>query len=89
MLTVGDLAQNIDDGDQMVMLILDFSKNIDEDPHERLMVKLKHLIWYQGENIRMDQVVADKKNTIYCGSISKPVAVTSGVPQDTVHARSS
>lgn len=32
----------------------------------------------------MDQVVADKKNTIYCGSISKPVAVTSGVPQDTV-----
>ena len=44
MLTVGDLAQNIDDGDQMVMLILDFSKNFDEDPHERLMVrvKLKH-----------------------------------------------
>lgn len=37
----------------------------------------------------MDQVVADKKNTIYCGLISKPVAVTSGVPQDTVHARSS
>ena len=32
----------------------------------------------------MDQVVAEKKNTIYCGSISKPVAVTSGVPQDTV-----
>ena len=46
-------------------------------------------LWYQGENIGMDQVVADKKNTIYCGSISKPVAVTSGVPQDTVHARSS
>ena len=44
MLTVGDLAQNIDDGHQMVMLILDFSKNFDEDPHERLMVrvKLKH-----------------------------------------------
>lgn len=32
----------------------------------------------------MDQVVGDKKNTIDCGSISKPVAVTSGVPQDTV-----
>ena len=42
MLTVGDLAQNIDDGDQMVMLILNFSKTFDEDPHERLMVKLKH-----------------------------------------------
>lgn len=28
----------------------------------------------------MDQVVAEKKNTISCGSISKPVAVTSGVP---------
>ena len=42
MLTVGDLVQNIDDGDQMVMLILDFSKNFDEDPHERLMVKLTH-----------------------------------------------
>ena len=26
----------------MVMLILDFSKNFGEDPHERLMVKLKH-----------------------------------------------
>ena len=32
----------------------------------------------------MDQVVAEKKDTIYYGSISNPVAVTSGVPQDTV-----
>ena len=39
---------------------------------------------YQGENDGIDQVVAEKKNTISCGSISKPVAVTSGVPQETV-----
>ena len=39
---VEDLARNIDNGDQMDMLILDFSKAVDKVPHERLMVKLKY-----------------------------------------------
>ena len=42
LLMVEDLARNIDNGDQMDMLILDFSKAVDKVPHERLMVKLKY-----------------------------------------------
>ena len=85
MLTVEDLAQNIDDGDQMDIFILDFSKAFDKDPHERLMVKLKYygikektLEWIKSWlTKRTLSIVVD-------GSISKPVAVTSGVPQETV-----
>ena len=40
-LTVEDLARNVDNGDQMDMLILDFSKAFDKVPHRRLLSKLQ------------------------------------------------
>ena len=36
-LTVEDLAMNLDHGDQMDMIILDFSKAFDKVPHQRLI----------------------------------------------------
>ena len=39
-LTVEDLAKNLDHGDQMDMIILDFSKAFDKVPHQRLISKL-------------------------------------------------
>ena len=69
---VEDLARNIGKEDQMDMFILDCSKAFDKDP---MVSRRKH--WIGSSR-------GWKKNTIYCGSISTPVAVTSGVPQDTV-----
>ena len=40
-LTVEDLAMNLDHGDQMDMIILDFSKGFDKAPHQRLISKLQ------------------------------------------------
>ena len=40
-LTVEDLAMNLDHGDQMDMIILDFSKAFDKVPHQRLISKLQ------------------------------------------------
>ena len=40
-LTVEDLARSIDNGDQMDMIILDFSKSFDKVPHRRLLSKLE------------------------------------------------
>ena len=40
-LTVEDLAMNLDHGDQMDMIMLDFSKAFDKAPHQRLISKLQ------------------------------------------------
>ena len=40
-LTVEDLAVNLDHGDQIDMIILDFSKAFDKVPHQRLISKLQ------------------------------------------------
>ena len=40
-LTVEDLAMNLDHGDQMNMFILDFSKAFDKVPHQCLISKLQ------------------------------------------------
>ena len=41
MLTVEDLAMNLDHGNQMDMIILDFSKAFDKAPHQRLISNLQ------------------------------------------------
>ena len=46
-LTVEDLAMNLDHGNQMDMIILDFSKTFDKVPHQRLISKL-HFYDVQG-----------------------------------------
>ena len=84
-LTVEDLARNVDNGDQMDMLILDFSKAFDKVSHRRLLSKLqfcgiqgKTLAWIESWLTNRSQSV------IVNGECSTSVAVTSGVPQGTV-----
>ena len=49
-LTVEDLAMNLDQGDQMDMIILDFSKAFDKVHHQRLISKL-HFYDAQGSTL--------------------------------------
>ena len=49
-LTVEDLAMNLDHGNQMDMIILDFSKTFDKVPHQRLISKL-HFYDVQGSTL--------------------------------------
>ena len=85
LITLEDLARNIDHGLQTDVLILDFQKAFDTVPHQRLIRKLDHygirdniLKWISNWlTSRTQRVVVD-------GEISKPVHVKSGVPQGTV-----
>ena len=84
-ITIENLARNIDSGLQTDLLILDFQKAFDTVPHQRLLKKLNHYgirgsIWKWIQNWltnRTQKVVVD-------GVSAQPVPVLSGVPQGTV-----
>jgi hypothetical protein len=84
-LTLQDLTQALDDGEQIDAILLDFSKAFDVVPHERLAAKLHHygvrgniLSWIRSFlSHRTQQVLVE-----CCVSESSPV--TSGVPQGLV-----
>ena len=84
-LTVEDLAMNLDHGDQMDMIILDFSKAFDKVPHQRLISKLQ-FYGIQGSTLTWIKswVTSRSQSVIIDGMCSKSVDVTSGVPQGTV-----
>ena len=84
-ITIEDLARNIDNKIQTDVIILDFQKAFDTVPHQRLLQKLDFygihgpiLCWIQTWlTSRMQKVVVD-------GECSCPAPVRSGVPQGTV-----
>ena len=83
--TMDGLLKNADNSTQTDMLILDFSKAFDTDPHSRLLLKLESygikgttLRWIKSFlSNRHQQVVIDSET-------SGPAPVMSGVPQGTV-----
>jgi len=84
-ITIEDLARNLDNGLQTDLQILDFQKAFDTVPHQRLLGKLDHygvrgkiLKWITNWlTTRTQKVVVD-------GESSQPTRVISGVPQGTV-----
>jgi hypothetical protein len=80
-----DIANNMRDGKQTDVLVMDFSKAFDKVGHERLLHKLAHygirgksLAWIRSFlSGRTQEVVVE-------GSHSDKVPVTSGVPQGSV-----
>ena len=84
-LTVEDLAQNLDHGEEMDMIILDFRKASNKVPYQRLISKLQFYgiqgstpIWIKS------WLTSRTRSVIIDGECSKSVDVTSGVPQGTV-----
>ena len=85
LVTIHDIANNLAQGNQVDVVLLDFSKAFDKVPHRRLAHKLHYygvrdrtLGWIQAFlSGRSQQVVLE-------GAHSSPAAVLSGVPQGTV-----
>ena len=83
--TIQDLAHNIDTMDKTDVILLDFSKAFDKVPHKRLLYKLHHygirnsnLGWIQNFLVdRTQQVLLE-------GVTSSTFQVQSGVPQGSV-----
>jgi hypothetical protein len=83
--TINDIAGNLAQGNQVDVVLLDFSKAFDKVPHRRLLRKLHYygvrdstLGWIQAFlSSRKQQVVLE-------GAHSSPADVLSGVPQGTV-----
>ena len=84
-LTIHDLAKNLDSGLQTDVIFLEFSKAFDKVDHELLLHKLDHygihrnlLSWLRNFLINRKQQV------VLAGQQSSSVDVTSGVPQGSV-----
>ena len=85
LVTVHNIAKNLALGDQVDVILLDFSKAFDKVPHQRLLHKLQYygvrdktLSWIQSFLTNRTQQVALE------GTLSSPAPVLSGVPQGTV-----
>ena len=82
---VHELADSIDKGKQMDLVILDFSKAFDHVPHQRLLAKINHND-IRGQTHKWIQSFLSKRTqqVIVDGAISDKAPVVSGVPQGTV-----
>ena len=82
---VHELSQNLDQGKQTDVIILDFSKAIDKVSHKHLALKLQYyginkivLVWINTLfTSRTQRVILD-------GATSDKIHLTSGVPQGSV-----
>ena len=84
-LTVQDLATNIDSSGQTDVILLDFSKAFDKVPHERLLYKLNYY-GIRGENLKWikDFLGGRTQLVLLEGTKSETAPVQSGVPQGSV-----
>ena len=84
-LTLQDLAQGLDEGEQIDAVLLDFSKAFDKVPHQRLSLKLRHY-GINGNTLQWIQsFLSNRSQQVLVEGHSSPTApVTSGVPQGTV-----
>ena len=82
-----NLTTSLEAGNQLDVVVLDFSKAFDRVPHKRLCMKLEYygiheLALYWLENFLSDRT----QQVILDGCCSDILPVTSGIPQGTVLA---
>ena len=83
--TVNDLANGLNNRQQIDSIILDFSKAFDKVCHRKLLIKLKHLGITGSLLARITDFLRDRTQSVVVrGTFSEKIAVKSGVPQETV-----
>ena len=83
--TVQDLANSLNEEEQIDAVLLDFSMAFDKVPHQHLLGKLQHC-WVRGNFNRWtaDFLTDRQQEVVLEGVHSKATEVISGVPQGTV-----
>ena len=85
--TIHDLAENLNNGKQTDIILLDFTKAFDKVPHGHLCSKLNQLGINGSLLSWIKCFLADRYQQVTInGESSSPALVTSGVPQGTVLA---
>ena len=85
LLTIQDLANSLNAGEQIDAVLLDFSKAFNKVPHQRLRVKLKHYGVRSSLHSWVADFLEDRQQAVVLeGSKSSSSVVTSVVPQGTV-----
>ena len=82
---VHELADSNDRGKQIDLVILDFSKAFDREPHQRLPAKINHY-GIQGQTYKwIESFLSDRRQKVIVdGAVSDKAPVVSGVLQGTV-----
>ena len=85
LLTVNDIAKDLDQGNLVDAAVLDFTKAFDRVPHRRLIHKLQYYgMSGQIANWVQDFLTDRSQKVIIDGCVSQSAPVLSGVPQGTV-----
>ena len=83
--TIHHIFSSVESTKQVDAVVLDFAKAFDTVPHKRLLHHLKHLGIQDSLLSWMSSFLTEREQTVVVqGSSSKPVHVSSGVPQGTV-----
>ena len=84
-ISIQDLAKSLGYGNQIDVILLDFSKAFDKVPHKRLAQKLE-FYGIRNQNLNwINDFLADRQQQVLLNGVkSSKLAVDSGVPQGTV-----
>ena len=80
-LVINELAESLNNGDQINVILLDLQKAFDKVPHENLLVKLQQY-GIRGQLHRsINSFLSNRSQTVVLEGAKSKVKVTSGVPQ--------
>ncbi len=83
--TIEEIYRHLDKGQQTEIVILDFSKELDTVPHQRLLMKLRNNDIRDEMNAWIDSWLKNRcQSVVIDGEKSEEAQVRSGVPKGTV-----
>ena len=80
---VDELSKSMQPGKQTDLILLDFSKALDQVDHEKIIIKTP-LLQHKGEHSKLDFLDNRTQSVILNGSTSHNITVSSGVTQGSV-----